>query len=225
MPQRGVGRVGQVEVGALPVPHLPPGVPGIGQDRRHGAQRPCRAGSARLPSGSAADGHGIPESLSARVILATLCPASRRTNIQRHRRCGRIRLQAVRPPSPRRVRLVRMRTGIREAYPYGGRPPRYRPCSRVCAAIAVRTQIQVSSVAVYPVMYRYIRTGYLRCQMPCPPEPGSFADQDDRLAFRPAGPGEKARDICEPDCRDRRRRIAPRHDPVRQAREEFGCHA
>jgi hypothetical protein len=142
-----------------------------------------------------------------------------------HRRCGRIRLQAVRPPSPRRVRLVRMRTGIREAYPYGGRPPRYRPCSRVCAAIAVRTQIQVSSVAVYPVMYRYIRTGYLRCQMPCPPEPGSFADQDDRLAFRPAGPGEKARDICEPDCRDRRRRIAPRHDPVRQAREEFGCHA
>ena len=28
-------------------------------------------------------------------------------------------------------------------YPYGGRPPRYRPCSRVWAAIAVRTRMLV----------------------------------------------------------------------------------
>jgi hypothetical protein len=54
----------------------------------------------------------------------------------------------------------------------------------------------------------------------------SFADQDDRLAARPAaGPEEKAGDICELDCRDRRRRIAPGDDRVRQACEEFGRHA
>jgi hypothetical protein len=39
---------------------------------------PLRCG---LRLGSAADGHGIPASLSARVIRATLCPASRWANI------------------------------------------------------------------------------------------------------------------------------------------------
>jgi hypothetical protein len=34
-------------------------------------------------AGSAADGHGIPASFSARVILAALCPASRCPNIHR----------------------------------------------------------------------------------------------------------------------------------------------
>jgi len=33
----------------------------------------------------------------------------------------------------------------RPDYPYGGRPPRYRPCSRVWAARAVRTRIRVIS--------------------------------------------------------------------------------
>ena len=32
-------------------------------------------------------------------------------------------------------------------YPYGGRPPRYRPCSRVCAAIAVRTRTRVRVIS------------------------------------------------------------------------------
>jgi hypothetical protein len=103
----------------------------------------------RVPSGSAAEGHGTPASFSARVILATLCPASRCTDIQRttgavagsgSRRCARrphaaCGLFGSGPASTRR-------------YPYGGRPPRYRSCSRVCAAIAVRTRIWVSSVAV-----------------------------------------------------------------------------
>jgi hypothetical protein len=32
-------------------------------------------------------------------------------------------------------------------YPYGGLPPRYRPCSRVCAAIAVRTRMLVRVIS------------------------------------------------------------------------------
>ena len=38
------------------------------------------------------------------------------------------------PASPRR-------------YPNGGRPPRYRPCSRVWAAIAVRTRTRVRAIS------------------------------------------------------------------------------
>jgi hypothetical protein len=41
---------------------------------------PLRCG---LRSGSAADGHGMPASFSARVIRAALCPASRCANIHR----------------------------------------------------------------------------------------------------------------------------------------------
>jgi hypothetical protein len=32
-------------------------------------------------------------------------------------------------------------------YPYGGRPPRYRPCSRVLVAIAVRTRFFVRAIS------------------------------------------------------------------------------
>ena len=63
------------------------------------------------------------------------------------RRRHRIRLEPVRSPSPRRVRLVRVRPGVREPVPYGGRPPRYRPCSSVCAAIAVRTRTRVRVIS------------------------------------------------------------------------------
>ena len=102
---------------------------------------PVRCG---LRPGSAADGQGMPASFSARAIRATECPASRWANIHRttcavsgsgSSRCAR-RPQAAwalfgcGPASPSR-------------YPYGGRPPRYRPCSRVWAAIAVRTRILV----------------------------------------------------------------------------------
>jgi len=95
-------------------------------------------------SGSAADGHGTPASFSARAIRARLCPASCCANIHAttcavpgsgSRRCAR-RPQAAwalfgcGPASPSR-------------YPYGGRPPRYRPWSRVWAAIAVRTRMLV----------------------------------------------------------------------------------
>jgi hypothetical protein len=109
-----------------------------------------------------------------------------------------------------------------------GTNDRCRPSTAACLGLDLTRRCRRGRAAwqIYLVMYRYIRTGYLCCQMPCPPELRSFADQDDRLAFRPAaGPGEKAGDICEPDCRDRRRRVAPGHDPVRHAREQFGCHA
>ena len=82
------------------------------------------------------------------MIRAALCPASRRENIHRttgavsgsgSSRCARLphaacALFGCGPASPSR-------------YPYGGRPPRYRPCSRVCAAIAVRTRIRVRVIS------------------------------------------------------------------------------
>jgi hypothetical protein len=47
--ERGVGGVDQVVVGALPIPHLTAGIPRIGQDRGHGAQRPRCPGAVRVP--------------------------------------------------------------------------------------------------------------------------------------------------------------------------------
>ena len=78
---RGVGRVGQVEVSPLPVPHLPARIPGfarIAATVRSVHAAPVRCG---FRSGSAAHGHGTPASFRARVIRAALCPASRCANI------------------------------------------------------------------------------------------------------------------------------------------------
>jgi len=47
--QADIGLVGQVLVGALPVPHLAPGVARVLQDRGDRAQRPPRAGAVRVP--------------------------------------------------------------------------------------------------------------------------------------------------------------------------------
>jgi hypothetical protein len=98
----------------------------------------------RLRPGSAADGRGTPASFSARAIRATLCPASRCAKTHPttcavsgsgSSRCARLPHDACTlfgcgPASPSR-------------YPYGGRPPRYRPCSLVWTAIAVRTRMLV----------------------------------------------------------------------------------
>ena len=48
VPQAHVSRVGQVLVGALPVPHLVPGVPRVGQDRGDRPQRPPGSGAVRV---------------------------------------------------------------------------------------------------------------------------------------------------------------------------------
>ena len=143
VPLGDVGRVGQFGVGPLPVPHLPPGVPRVAQDRGDSAQRPRRADRCGFRAGSAADGHGTPASFSARAIRATLCPASRCANIHLttcavsgsgSRRCAR------RPHAA--CALFGCGPASASRYPYGGRPPRYRPC-RVCSAIAVRTLMLV----------------------------------------------------------------------------------
>ncbi len=47
--QPGAGWVDEVVIGALPVPHLPPGIARVRQDRRHRPQRPGRAGAVRVP--------------------------------------------------------------------------------------------------------------------------------------------------------------------------------
>jgi len=82
-PQADVGRVGELQVGALPVPHLAAGVPRVGQidaTVRTVHPAPVRCG---FRAGSAADGHGMPVSFSARAIRATKWPASRWANIHR----------------------------------------------------------------------------------------------------------------------------------------------
>ena len=139
-PEPGVGRVDQDRLGRLPVPHLPARVPRVRQDRRDGPQRPRRVPArCGLRPGSAADGHGTPASFNARVIRAAVCPASRCANI--HDTTGAVAgsgssLCARRPHAA--CALFGCGPASASRYPYGGRPPRYRPCSRVCAAIAVR---------------------------------------------------------------------------------------
>ena len=129
-----------------PTPVLP--VPGLissrsrrrrrGRAPRPGAARSCRAARmvVTVPrvhaapercgfrSGSAADGHGIPASFSARVIRATLCPASRCANIHRNTcavsgsgssRCARLPQAAC--------ALFGCGPASASRYPYGGRPP------------------------------------------------------------------------------------------------------
>jgi hypothetical protein len=113
VPDSGVAGIDQVEVGALPVPHLPSGVPGIGQDRRDRPQRPPRAGAVRVASrvgGGRARDRGVVQ--GARDPGGAVPGQPLREHPPHHRRCGRVRLQAVCPPAPRRVRLVRMRPGI-----------------------------------------------------------------------------------------------------------------
>ena len=94
--------------------------------------------------GSAADGHGTPASFSARAIRATGCPARRWAKT--HRTTGAVRGSGSRRYA-RRPHAACALSGCGPAsasrYPYGGRPPRYRPCSRVWAAIAARTRMLV----------------------------------------------------------------------------------
>ena len=68
--------------------------------------------------GSAADGHGIPASFSARAIRATDVPGQPLgEHPPHHVRRLRVGLQAVRPPAPGGVRLVRVRPGISQPVP------------------------------------------------------------------------------------------------------------
>jgi len=98
--------------------------------------------------GSAADGHGTPASFSARVIRAAECPASRWANI--HDTTGAVTgsgsSRCARRPHAA-CALFGCGPASASRYPYGGRPPRYRPCSRVWAAIAVRTRTRVRVIS------------------------------------------------------------------------------
>ena len=106
---------------------------------------PARCG---FRPGSAADGHGTPASFRARVIRAAECPASRCANI--HDTTGAVTgsgsSRCARRPHAA-CALFGCGPASASRYPYGGRPPRYRPCSRVCAAIAVRTRTRVRVIS------------------------------------------------------------------------------
>ena len=99
-------------------------------------------------AGSAADGHGTPASFSARAIRATECPASRWAKI--HRTTCAVsgsgsRQWARRPQAA--CALFGCGPASPSRYRYGGRPPRYRPCSRAWTAIAVRTRMLVRVIS------------------------------------------------------------------------------
>ena len=98
--------------------------------------------------GSAADGHGTPASFSARAIRATECPARRWAKI--HRTTGAVAgsgsSRCARRPHAA-CALFGCGPASASRYPYGGRPPRYRPCSLVWAAIAVRTRMLVRVIS------------------------------------------------------------------------------
>jgi len=118
VPQSGVGRVDQVMVSALPVPHLPPGVPRISEDRRDRAQRPRCPGPVRITAGVGGgrardpcivQGPGDP-----RGAVPGQPPGEHPLN---NRRRSRVGLELVRPPAPCRVCLVRVRPGVGKPVP------------------------------------------------------------------------------------------------------------
>jgi len=148
MPQPGIRRIDQDRLRRLPVPHPTPvyrGLARIAAAVRSVHPLPARCG---LRPGSAADGHGTPASFKARVIRAAECPASRCPNI--HDTTGAVAgsgsSRCARRPHAA-CALFGCGPASASRYPYGGRPPRYRPCSRVCAAIAVRTRTRVRVIS------------------------------------------------------------------------------
>ena len=118
-----------------------------------GSRRPCR--SVQPARSGAGSGPGRPPTGTA--------PRRRSAPARSARRCARPaagRTSTARPaPSPGRAPAGARAVPTRRApcsgaarrrpsrYPYGGRPPRYRPCSRVWAAIAVRTRILVRVIS------------------------------------------------------------------------------
>ena len=125
VPEGHIGGVGQLGVGPLPVPHLPPRVPGVLQDRGHRADRPARPCPVGVPAGVGGrrarhpgliQGTGDPRGRVAGQALGEDPPHDRRR--------PRVRVQAVRAPAPRGVRLFGCGPASASWYPYGGRPPR-----------------------------------------------------------------------------------------------------
>jgi hypothetical protein len=126
-----VGRVGELGVGALPVPDLAAGVPGVAQDRRHRTQGPGGPGAVRVPpGGSAADGHGTPASFSAGDPGAAVPGQPLREHPRHHVRRGGVGLEAVGPSAPGGVGLVRMRSRVAQPVPVRG------PAAEVPALVA-----------------------------------------------------------------------------------------
>jgi hypothetical protein len=118
VPQARVPWVCELGVGALPVPDLPAGVPGVAQDRRHCAEGPRRARAVRVPARVSRR-----RARHARLVQrpGDPRPAVPRQPLGEHprhhvRRAG-VGLQAVRPPAPGGVRLVRVRPRISQPVP------------------------------------------------------------------------------------------------------------
>ena len=118
MPQPGIRRIDQDRLRRLPVPHLPPRIPGISQDRRDRPQRPPGTGPVQVTSRVGRGRARHPGIVQRPGDPRGGVPGQPLAEHPRHdRRRHRIRLEPVRSPSPRRVRLVRVRPGIREPVP------------------------------------------------------------------------------------------------------------
>jgi hypothetical protein len=118
MPQSGVSRIDQDRLRRLPVPHLPPRIPRISQDRRNRPQRPPAPGPVRVASWVGRGRARHPGIIQSAGDPRRGMPGEPLDEHPRHhRRRDRIRLKPVRTPSPRRVCLVRVRSGVREPVP------------------------------------------------------------------------------------------------------------
>ena len=118
VPQGAVSRVGQVEVGALPVPHLPTGVAGVRQYRGDGAQRPRCARAVRVPARVCCGRARHPGIVQRPGDPRGAVPGQPlREHPRDDRRGRRVGFEAVRAPAPRGVRLVRVRPRITEPVP------------------------------------------------------------------------------------------------------------
>ncbi len=146
--QPGAGRVDQVEIGALPVPHLTARVPGGGQDRRHRPQRPRRTRAVRVPpgvgGGRARDTGVVQGAGDPGGAVPGQPPGERPPDDRRGVRVG---FEAVRVPSPCGVRLVRVRSRISEPVPVRRAAAQVPALLAVWVAIAVRTRILVRVIS------------------------------------------------------------------------------
>ena len=120
VPEDDIGGVGQFGVGALPVPYLPARVPGVLQDRGDRAECPARPAPVRVPGGVGCGRARHPGLVQRPGDPRHRMPGQALGEDPPHHGCRpRVGFQAVRPPAPRGVRLVRVRSRVREPVPVG----------------------------------------------------------------------------------------------------------
>src|SRR5260370_16931265 len=103
-------------------------VPGVGKARRDCTQGPRRHGPVRVASRVRRGRARHPCIIQRPGDPGGAAPGQPlREHPRHHRRCHRVRLKAMPPPPPGRVRLVRVRPGVRDPPPAPPPPPPTTP--------------------------------------------------------------------------------------------------